>query len=989
MDYGRHFLCLPYSMLIVLLLVLSNSDTIHGQISCIAQVRVSLDSRGQAQLDPSMFVRGDVTGHTITVENTQLSDPTIVDCSFVNQEVSVIVTNADGSRCWSNVIVEDKRDFTISVRDTSIVCTSEVESDSLLDLIRVVDNCISADDFAISFNTVRDSIFDSKSDTIRRDLRIWSVTDPNGSSEVFTSFVYITRLDTDLISFPPDTVLHSIIDASNTDITGVPTVSGEPIPELCNLNVVTSIEGPFLLDCDKRLKYNRTWTIVDVQHWEIVAEEVQTIRFIDTTLERIIAPDLSIETGADCTAYLEISEFEITTNGIGTVIDQYKSIKANGSVVFPGDRLEIIDGDTVVIEYSAFNDCFDPLKSVADTIIVNIPSEISIVSCNGRAVALTLDDDQNRKLSIDRLFTGTVQSCGNYTLVGARADVVCDPLDTAFSNKVTFCTADIGTTVSVLVTAIDDLGQSSADTCEILVDIQDNRVPQVECSLISDTLFYGAIDSITRIGDLNRYFNIISSDNIIGVTGSGSGIANSVGSSFNFSAPINSSGLMVGQAVGLDSFDCSFIDQQGLGEYNLDLTVQGDNGSSVTCPVNLTLLDTIGVCQTSSGFISGTVLAYGLSGLDDVGVTIGNNDGVISWSTTDLNGEFAFSMESDATDMAVERSDSWYLNLTSNDLFLLEEILIGAYEPNQLEAASADINNDGIVNTFDFIIMKRLLLGEEPNLIFERSPWDIFAEELICLESDLCSTGDFALDSFEDFNDIEFWAIKEGDIDQDAAEQGESRSLKSLNYHVSDEESVDQAAKQTLAILTSEIRQLTSLQFELTIPDYIQITIKETPGLIYTRRDDKLRLIYTRVSENSSDDILIELDGMFNGLSNLNNLHSSGDFESLMFVDGGKNKMDLKRIETSRSSGLLEFGAMIYPNPSHAPSRLRLDHTWPSGHIKCEIYNEMGELRWSQTIVKNSGHIEEILLPSGLGAGVYSVIIASESEQIAKKYIKL
>ena len=126
--------------------------------------------------------------------------------------------------------------------------------------------------------------------------------------------------------------------------------------------------------------------------------------------------------------------------------------------------------------------------------------------------------------------------------------------------------------------------------------------------------------------------------------------------------------------------------------------MQGDNGSSVTCPVNLTLLDTIGVCQTSSGFISGTVLAYGLSGLDDVGVTIGNNDGIISWSTTDLNGEFAFSMESDATDMAVERSDSWYLNLTSNDLFLLEEILIGAYEPNQLEEASADINNDGILS---------------------------------------------------------------------------------------------------------------------------------------------------------------------------------------------------------------------------------------------------------------------------------------------------
>jgi len=528
-------------------------------------VRVSLDSRGQAQLDPGLFVRGDVTGHTIAVENSQLPDLTIVDCSFVNREVSVIVTNADGSRCWSNLIVEDKRDFTISVRDTSLVCTSQLENDSLLDLVTVVDNCISAEDFTISFNTVLDSIFDSESDTIRRDLRIWSVT----------SFIYITRLDTSLISFPTDTVLHSMTDARSTDITGVPTVAGEPIPELCNLNIVTSIEGPFLLDCDKRLKYNRTWTIVDVQHWEIVAEEVQTIRFIDTTLERIIAPDLSIETGADCAANLEISEFEVTNSGIGTVIDQYKSILANGSTVFPGDRLELIDGDTVILEYNAFNDCFDPLERVVDTIIVSIPSEISIVSCNGHAVALSLGDDLNRKLNIDRIFTGTIQSCGNYTLVGARTRDVCDPMDTAFSKNVTFCTADIGTTVSVLVTAFDES----------------------ECSLSSDTLFFGAIDSIARIGNLNRYFDFISADNIIAVTGSGSGIVNSVGSSFNFIAPFNSLGLMVGQTVGLDSFNCSFIDQQGLGQYNLDLTVEGGNGTSVTCPVNLTLLDTVGVCR--------------------------------------------------------------------------------------------------------------------------------------------------------------------------------------------------------------------------------------------------------------------------------------------------------------------------------------------------------------------------------------------------------
>ena len=85
---------------------------------------------------------------------------------------------------------------------------------------------------------------------------------------------------------------------------------------------------------------------------------------------------------------------------------------------------------------------------------MTIPSEISIVSCNGHAVALTLGEDLSRKLSIDRIFTGTIESCGNYTLVGARTQVVCDSLDAAFSNKVSFCTADIGTTVTVLVLSL-------------------------------------------------------------------------------------------------------------------------------------------------------------------------------------------------------------------------------------------------------------------------------------------------------------------------------------------------------------------------------------------------------------------------------------------------------------------------------------------------------------------------------------------------------
>ena len=988
MDYGRHILCLPYSILFVLVLVLSNTNDLFSQISCIAQVRVSLDSRGQAQLTPNMFVRGDVTGHTVTVENSQLSDPTIVDCSFINQDVNVIVTNEEGAKCWSKVIVEDKRDFEVIIRDTAIVCTLDIENDALLDLLVVVDNCVSSEDFTISFNTVRDSIFDSRSDTIRRDLRIWSVTDPNGTTEIFTSFIYISRLDTDLITLPADTVVYSSMDAINTDITGVPTVLGSIVPDLCNLNIVTSIQGPFLLDCDKRLKYNRTWTIIDREDWNIVAEEVQTIRFIDTTLETIIAPDLSIEIGEDCGALLEIRDFTVTTDGIGTIIDQYKSILANGDVVFPGDILELLDGDTVIIEYNAFNDCFDPLEPVLDTIIVNVPNELSIVTCNGHAVAIPLDNSLSRTISIDRLFTGTVRSCRSYTLMAARSQYICGSQDTVFSNDVTFCTADLGTTVSLIVMAVDVFGIPSSNTCEILVDVQDNRLPQVECVLSSDTLFYTATDSIARIGDVNRYFELMNTDNIVSVSGSGSGMGSPFGSTFDFTALFNTTGNFFETPVGLDSFNCTFIDTEGVGSYNFDLTVQGSNGTIATCPVNLTLLDTLDICRASSNFVSGMVLAYGRSGLDNVEVTIGTNEGLITWETTDVHGTFVFEMESDATQLTAERSDSWYVNLTSNDLFLLEEILIGSYEPSLLEKASADISNDGIVNTTDFIIMKRLLLGEEPSLIFERSPWDIFAKELSCPETLQCSNGGrFSLDSFEDFNDIGLWAVKEGDIDQDAGRQSESRSINELNYVV--EESVGLFEDKRIKILTSEIGLLNSFQVELIIPQDIDIRIEETPGLIYKRYDDRLRFIYTKGLDTPSSDIMINLSDPIQSFHGLNGFMAFDDLEPLIYINGDKRKLTFNEIVQPNILGFHSVEASIYPNPSYGQSTLKLNEAWSSGKIACKIYNEVGQLVWSKNIVNNEESIDDIVLPGDLPIGIYSVVITDKAHKIARKLIKL
>ncbi len=988
MDYGRHFLCLPYSILLVLILISGFAVKLEAQISCIAQVRVSLNSQGQAALSPQMFVRGDIAGHSVMVENSPLSDPAIVDCSFLNQKVNVIVINAEGARCWSSLIVEDKRDLEVSIRDTAILCSEFNSDDTLFDLITVEDNCVRAEDLTISFNTVRDSIFDSKSDTLRRDLCIWSITGPNGELEVFSSFIYITRLNIDRITFPSDTVVYSSIEAVDTAITGVPTVSGMILSEQCNLNVVTSIQGPILSDCDKRLKFNRVWSVVDVKHWEIIAEEVQTIRFIDTTLKTIIAPDLDVEIIDDCQAELVIRDFNLDSSGIGIIRGQYKSIIANGNIVFPGDRLDVVDGDTVIIEYGAINDCFERLEPVVDTIVVTVPNNISIITCNGHAVALAMDDNTTRSIRLERLFTGFVQSCGDYTLVGARTQAVCGQQDTIFSNRVMFCADDIGQSVSILVTAVNNNGMSSTDTCEIVVEIQDKRSPLVDCTITSDTLYYSAIDSLVRIGDLNRYFNFISSDNIISVTGSGSGMGGSLGSSFEFSAAFNQSNGLIESSMGLDSFNCAFVDAEGIGSYNFELKVNGSNGASISCPVSLTLLDTLNVCPTASNFISGRLLAYGRSGVKDADVTIGRNEEISSWISTNISGDFMFDIDVEAKDLTVDYADSWYSDITSNDLFLLQEILFGTYEPNELEEASADINNDGVINTFDFIIMKRVLLGEEPEVIVTTKPWSIFAKESVCYDVEECFDGRFSLDSFDDYNNIELWAIKEGDIDQDAADQSESRSQNLINYFI-DSETIRQRKGHSVRILTSEISQFTSMQVELEIPKEVDVYIDETIGLQTRRYNDRLRLIYAKGSQDKPEDIVIQFSEAQSALWDLQNLVISNELRPLIFLSNDKQIFSLNKIEEHTDRILDKGNALIYPNPGRGQSKVKLNHAWNAGPVNCEIYNNIGQLVWSHTVLKSDGIVEELLLPEHLRPGLYSVVITDCIQSAIKSYIKM
>ena len=591
MDYGRRLLCLPYSILLVVSIVLlSNTVLISSNVACIAEVRISLNGVGQAHLTPSMFINANSSDYTLEVEDSHLSDKTLVDCSFRNTAVSVKLVNSDNATCWSTLYIDDKQDFEVVVNDTLVKCILPLDSIDIAPLVEIIDNCFEFSDFKVTYVDILDSTHTVLSDTLRTYTRIWTFTDPDGTKKVVTSNIFTRRLDPSNIVFPPDITVYHPNDPTDSTITGIPTYMMLDMFDMCEVMVVDELLGPIVQDCDKNLKYFRQRMILDNQTWEIIARDTQTILFRDTILEEIIKPNLSFVDDVHCSASLEIMNFEITNNGIGVIPEEYKSIRVNGLVQVPGDVLSFLVGDTVIVEYSARNDCFDMLESVSDTLIASINNTI-VIECPvvTTDVSISLDDLSEKSVWVENLFTGSVSSCSDYSIVGAKVDQSCGGNDLIFDKIITFCQAEVGSTVMIRVTAMDSLGNAASDTCMLMVNIQDKNSPIVNCLLDSDTIYIDSNDSLATISDPLKYLDASDDIGLLSLTGSGSSITRT-GSGFMFVSnfiTMDSLGVISGN----NQFGC-----MDTGRYRLDLIVSDSSGNKSTCPVDLTVLDSAGIC---------------------------------------------------------------------------------------------------------------------------------------------------------------------------------------------------------------------------------------------------------------------------------------------------------------------------------------------------------------------------------------------------------
>src|SRR6056297_245963 len=236
----------------------------------------------------------------------------------------------------------------------------------------------------------------------------------------------------------------------------------------------------------------------------------------------------------------------------------------------------------------------------------------------------------------------------------------------------------------------------------------------------------------------------------------------------------------------------------------VEVWVHASNGTSSFCSVEVIVQAMNGACdQGGQGLtfpIAGNIMnPISQSAVNEVEVDL---EGAFASSTTDEEGNYSFSPMPEGGQYKVmpNRDGDLLMGVNTFDVLLIQQHILGI---NMMEGAygllAADVNNDRRVTGADIIDLRRAILGIEdqfPN----NSAWRY-------VDQDYQFSANPLNDQFEenygianlnsDMTDIDFYAIKVGDIDGSVSDVAGGRSNNPLTWVMND---VEFEAGETISI---------------------------------------------------------------------------------------------------------------------------------------------------------------------------------------------
>ena len=506
------------SSLILPLALKADSKKEMFELACNDLLHISLDTNCTATITANMVLEdmiGLATDYTIKV---YLNNVLQSDLLFGSQDINKIFDykiwhNVTGNSCWGQIKIEDKFAPKMICSNDTVRCSSSLTPATLgfpipswlsttisvqsvtppIYLVYGWDKCSRV---TLSYT---DNVLNYGCDSVclRKIIRTWVATDSLGNASTCNDTICVLKPTAADINYPKHydgmSGLNSLpyllctstfpkLPNGNPD----PIYTGHPISSGCTtLNATYSdLKIPV---CDGTYKLLRRWIILD---WctQGLIEYDQIIKVVDD-IPPVIQCPIQFTVGMSpysCTATTKIPPPTLVNDCGKWTYDVYVKLRepVTGQPAEPSK---------LYITYNSFDKCFyltnapegriwiiyyvtDDCgnKSECATEIGVVDNLAPIAVCDQKTV-ITLTNDGTAKAFAESFDDGSLDNCKIAEMKVARMTNTCGT-GTAFGDYVTFCCADVGTTVMVAFEVTDTYGNKN--TCMVEATVQE-KVPPV------------------------------------------------------------------------------------------------------------------------------------------------------------------------------------------------------------------------------------------------------------------------------------------------------------------------------------------------------------------------------------------------------------------------------------------------------------------------------------------------------------------------------
>lgn len=487
-------------------------------ISCVGNVNVSLSINCTATMTPEKVLtttpsncNGPLTVQVLDANDVVIPTSPTITGAYIGQTLKVMVTDEDsGIACWTDAFIEDKRPPEITCVNDTISCIDEIP------MATAIDNCSTP---VITFIEFQEQLNCNSGDFTFKVTRLYTATDTQGMTATCIQQVYIRKPAATDITFPPnfdgfeEQPLDCSTPSADPSITGRPTINGQSIADACRLHDYFTDDT--ITVCEGTTKIFREWKVASWCSSNIIAEETQFIKILDSTGPMINCPaDSTYGTDFDvCAATITLPMPTATDDCSSTDSITFTVNWEFGNDFDPTPDVPL---GSHIVTYTATDDCGNT-STCTMTVTVEDDDPPNVTCEEFRTV--TLSQDSTEFCAISLFDDGSNDNCT------AVLDSFCvrridNPV---FSDCIVFTCDDLGAPpIMVEFKVCDEAGNCSF--CTTQVTVMDNQPPvisfcppDVTLSCVeypADTTVTGRPIAVDACGIANISFNdVIDLDN--------------------------------------------------------------------------------------------------------------------------------------------------------------------------------------------------------------------------------------------------------------------------------------------------------------------------------------------------------------------------------------------------------------------------------------------------------------------------------------------